>query len=198
MWENFFGRKNGEKEKEKFVSEFISYQKLHFHTPVIHKGGIIWHGSYTKLYRGYILVGTYIFPLHRLWTVTIPWWTSVQSFHGVYIVRDTLHFPASPGNLEISPNIYVLFFHRCSMIPNCLKRNESCPRNWVQNTEFNLGSNTGECLSFQNTWYHFEIYTKVHKQLFVLFTIIFKIWLVNLIFRHNFEHLTLTLTVWNP
>ena len=28
---NFFG-------KEKFILEFIHYQKLHFHTPVIHKG----------------------------------------------------------------------------------------------------------------------------------------------------------------
>ena len=33
---NFFG-------KEKYISEFIRYQKLCFHTPVIHKGGIIWH-----------------------------------------------------------------------------------------------------------------------------------------------------------
>ena len=33
---NFFG-------KEKYISEFICYQRLHFHTPVIHKGGIICH-----------------------------------------------------------------------------------------------------------------------------------------------------------
>ena len=33
---NFFG-------KEKYISEFIHYQKLRFRTPVIHKGSIIWH-----------------------------------------------------------------------------------------------------------------------------------------------------------
>ena len=29
--------------KEKYVSEFICYQKVHFCTPVILKGGIVWH-----------------------------------------------------------------------------------------------------------------------------------------------------------
>ena len=33
---NFFG-------KEKYISEFTCYQKLHFHTPVTCKGGVIWH-----------------------------------------------------------------------------------------------------------------------------------------------------------
>ena len=32
---NFFG-------KEKYISEFTRYQKLHFHTPVSSQGGIIW------------------------------------------------------------------------------------------------------------------------------------------------------------
>ena len=28
---------------EKYISEFIRYQKLHFCTPVTHMGGTVWH-----------------------------------------------------------------------------------------------------------------------------------------------------------
>ena len=50
MCENFFG-------KEKYISEFTCYQKLHFCTPVTCKGSIIWCMIVCQTYLGYNFVG---------------------------------------------------------------------------------------------------------------------------------------------
>ena len=53
----FFGQ-------EKYISEFTCYQKLHFCTPVTHKGGIIWCMIIHQNIRKYNFMRVYFQLLH--------------------------------------------------------------------------------------------------------------------------------------